>query len=93
MGLFRLQISNEKQEKGSAFRTSAIKSMLSHAYTIDPLTLYFYTWSFLTALEDEETNVKLVKFYRLYRVVSMIIVPLAFISLYITIILTNGKYS
>ena len=56
VGYFRHQISGQEQVEGNAFRYFAIRTFLSAALLIEPLTVFFYTWYFLPTLEVEEDS-------------------------------------
>ena len=65
--------------------------MLFDAILLDPLNIFFYTWTFLAILEREETNRILKKLYHWYRILSILFIPPAFISLFIGEVVVKGK--
>ena len=52
VGFYRLLISDIEQVSVSTFRSLSIIYLLNEAHLLEPLTLYFYTWQFLVALEE-----------------------------------------
>ena len=67
--------------------------MLANAFFLEPINIFLYTWNFLAPLESEEHNTIVKKFYKNYKLYSIWIVPLAFMSLLIAIVITDGKYN
>ena len=58
---------------------------------LEPFNLFFYTWRYLTALEDEETLKALKTFYRLFKEIAMALFPLP-LFVFIGIFLREGIY-
>jgi hypothetical protein len=58
VGNFNYMINKTPMVNGDpvGFKNLAIKSMLENSYVLQPLTLFLYTWRFITTLEREEEN-------------------------------------
>lgn len=65
--------------------------MLFDSILLDPLNIFFYTWTFLEILEREETNRILKKLFHWYRYLSILFIPPAFISLFIGEVVVKGE--
>ena len=59
---------------------------------LEPLNLFLYTWRFLSELESEANNPKLKKFYKYFAQVSIVIIPVAFITIVPAFIVIEAKY-
>ena len=62
---------------------------------LEPFNLFFYTWRYLTALEDEETGKALKTFYRLFKEIAMALFPLplfVFIGIFLRADIFHWRY-
>ena len=62
---------------------------------LEPFNLFFYTWRYLTALEDEETGKALKTFYRLFKEIAMALFPLplfVFIGIFLRVDIFSWRY-
>ena len=68
------------------------KAIGDSALLLEPLNAYFYTWNLLKTLEIEERNLALRKTFKLYRSVSIWIVPLLYLVFTIGATIADLKY-
>ena len=59
---------------------------------MEPLSLFLYTWRFLSTLEREEENAVIRKAYRYFAAVSAWTVPIFYFSLFIASVISSGYY-
>ena len=60
----------------ASLTTCTIVKVLANVQYLEPFNLFFYTWRYLTALEDEVTGKALKTFYRLFKEIAMALFPL-----------------
>jgi len=65
--------------------------MLSFAYILEPLNIFLYTWTFLAAIERKEEKIMLKKGFRMYRWLSICILPILFVGLFAGIVVSQGR--
>ncbi len=73
------------------FRYQAIDSMLYYSLYLEPINCFLYTWRLLKTLENEKQG-KTKQACRLYRVISVWMVPIVYLLFYVAIVLVSAKY-
>ena len=69
----------------------AIRTLLNAAFLLDPVSIFLYTWQFLKPLEGSENSPACRCVYRYFRILSVLLVPPAFVILVTGIVITIGK--
>ena len=70
-----------------------VNNFLSELIYLEPLNLFLYTWRFLAELELEAKIPALKTFYRCFAVISIILIPAAFIAIVPAFIIESGRLS
>lgn len=64
-----------------SLRNWTINAFLENLIYLEPLNLFLYTWVFLGELEQDERNLVVKRCYKWFKLVSIVLVPLAFCSI------------
>ena len=64
---------------------------LENAIFLEPLNLFFYTWRFLATLELETDTQSVKVFYRLFALISIILLPAGFYAVFISYEILSAK--
>ena len=94
MGYFNHRINRTQFIKGdySTLRNYTINSILDYSIYFEPLNLFLYTWRFLNQLQHEEANLRLKRFYRIFELVSIVLLPLSFVCIVPAFMIAAAKY-
>ena len=95
VGLFNYIINGTQFLKGSqsSFRNLIITDFHSNLIYLEPLNLFLYTWRFLNQLEQEESNIKVKRFYRFLALFSIVLMPLSFYTVSTALIIQGARFS
>ena len=72
-------------------RNSSLKYFFGWTVFLEPVVVFFYTWSFLKTLILEHADRYLGKLLELYRRVSIVAVPLVFTGFYVALCVAQAK--
>ena len=76
----------------TGYRKYLITSFLWNLIFFEPLNLFLYSWAFLKEIEESENDEKTKKYYKWFRISSIIVIPLAFVSLTPVMIVEMSKW-
>ena len=83
VGWFNYEINRTQIMEGSfiSLRNWTIDTFLENLVLMEPLNIFFYTWVLLRELELDSQNTFVKRCFKWFRLVSIFLVPLAFLSI------------
>ena len=89
--IFKINGFSPIHHEQSYFWTFATSAFLQEAVSLEPLSLFLYTWRFLEILEKEEEAQILKRTFRLLAIFTILILPVTFLGTFMAHVISIAK--